>query len=128
MSPDNRRRGEEGKNSEATDPCQEPFVVGAVFQHLLRVRNALYRSMALWLRSRLPPPRPSTLLQPLTLCCSSPGLDHIIPLLQEHGITTPNKLAQLSLRDMYEVGESLFQFLSLLSLPTSLSWSERRRR
>jgi hypothetical protein len=32
------------------------------------------------------------------------GLDHIIPLLQEHGITTPNKLAALSLRDMYEVG------------------------
>jgi len=31
------------------------------------------------------------------------GLDHIIPLLQEHGITTPNKLAQLSLREMYEV-------------------------
>mmetsp|Transcript_4885 Transcript_4885/g.7440 ORF Transcript_4885/g.7440 Transcript_4885/m.7440 type:complete len:988 (+) Transcript_4885:188-3151(+) len=31
------------------------------------------------------------------------GLDHVIPLLQEHGITTPNKLAQLSLRDMYEV-------------------------
>jgi hypothetical protein len=32
------------------------------------------------------------------------GLDHVIPLLQAHGITTPKKLALLSLRDIYEVG------------------------
>jgi hypothetical protein len=31
------------------------------------------------------------------------GLEHIIPKLTEQGITTPKKLAQLSLRDMYEV-------------------------
>ena len=34
------------------------------------------------------------------------GLDYIIPKLVENGITTPKKLAQLSLRDMYEVGTS----------------------
>eukprot|EP01035_Chromulina_nebulosa_P020819 gene20819-26987_t len=31
------------------------------------------------------------------------GLDYIIPKLLENGISTPKKLAQLSLRDMYEV-------------------------
>ena len=31
------------------------------------------------------------------------GLEHVIPLLKEHNITTPKKLASLSLRDMYEV-------------------------
>mmetsp|Transcript_18465 Transcript_18465/g.34497 ORF Transcript_18465/g.34497 Transcript_18465/m.34497 type:complete len:1217 (+) Transcript_18465:46-3696(+) len=31
------------------------------------------------------------------------GLDHVIPLLQTHGITTPKKLALLTLRDIYEV-------------------------
>lgn len=34
------------------------------------------------------------------------GLEHIIPMLTEQGITTPKKLAQLSLRDMYEIGIS----------------------
>ena len=33
------------------------------------------------------------------------GLDYIIPKLKENGITTPKKLAQLSLREMYEVGK-----------------------
>lgn len=37
---------------------------------------------------------------------SSAGLEHIIPKLTEHGITTPKKLAQLNLRDMYEIGET----------------------
>jgi hypothetical protein len=36
------------------------------------------------------------------------GLDHVIPLLQAHGITTPKKLALLTLRDIYEVGEFHF--------------------
>lgn len=31
------------------------------------------------------------------------GLEYIIPKLKENGITTPKKLAQLTLRDMYEV-------------------------
>lgn len=35
------------------------------------------------------------------------GLDHVIPLLQTHGITTPKKLALLTLRDIYEVGKHL---------------------
>lgn len=32
------------------------------------------------------------------------GLDYIIPKLKAQGITTPKKLAALSLRDIYEVG------------------------
>jgi hypothetical protein len=32
------------------------------------------------------------------------GLDYIIPKLKANGITTPKKLAQLSLIDMYQVG------------------------
>ena len=35
------------------------------------------------------------------------GLEYVIPKLKANGITTPKKLAQLTLRDMYEVGESL---------------------
>ena len=35
------------------------------------------------------------------------GLDYIIPKLEANGITTPKKLAQLTLRDMFEVGELL---------------------
>jgi hypothetical protein len=31
------------------------------------------------------------------------GLEYIIPKLKENGITTPKKLAQLSLRDIYDV-------------------------
>jgi hypothetical protein len=31
------------------------------------------------------------------------GLEYVIPKLKEHGITTPKKLATLSLREMYEV-------------------------
>ena len=31
------------------------------------------------------------------------GLEYIIPKLKANGITTPKKLAMLSLRDMYEV-------------------------
>lgn len=34
------------------------------------------------------------------------GLEYIIPKLKANGITTPKKLAMLSLRDMYEVGKS----------------------
>ncbi len=33
------------------------------------------------------------------------GLEYIIPKLKANGITTPKKLALLTLRDMYEVGE-----------------------
>lgn len=36
------------------------------------------------------------------------GLEYIIPKLKENGITTPKKLAQLTNRDMYEVGELAF--------------------
>lgn len=36
------------------------------------------------------------------------GLDYIIPKLKAQGITTPKKLAALSLRDIYEVGKALF--------------------
>lgn len=35
------------------------------------------------------------------------GLEYIIPKLKANGITTPKKLAQLTLRDMYEVGEQI---------------------
>ena len=31
------------------------------------------------------------------------GLEYIIPKLEAHGLTTPKKLALLSLRDIYEV-------------------------
>ena len=31
------------------------------------------------------------------------GLEYVIPKLKEQGITTPKKLATLSLREMYEV-------------------------
>ena len=34
------------------------------------------------------------------------GLEYILPTLKLHGITTPKRLAQLSLRDIYEVGKS----------------------
>jgi hypothetical protein len=33
------------------------------------------------------------------------GLEDIIPKLESNGITTPKKLAALSLKDMYEVGK-----------------------
>ena len=33
------------------------------------------------------------------------GLEYIIPKLKANGITTPKKLAMLTLRDMYEVGK-----------------------
>jgi hypothetical protein len=32
-------------------------------------------------------------------------LEHVIPKLTESGITTPKKLALLSLRDMFDIGE-----------------------
>jgi hypothetical protein len=35
------------------------------------------------------------------------GLEGIIPKLEANGITTPKKLAALSLKDMYEVGTCL---------------------
>ncbi len=35
------------------------------------------------------------------------GLEYILPNLKENGITNPKKLAQLSLRDMYEIGKSI---------------------
>lgn len=35
------------------------------------------------------------------------GLEYIIPKLKANGITTPKKLAQLTLRDMYEVGKQI---------------------
>ena len=37
------------------------------------------------------------------------GLEYIIPKLKANGITTPKKLAQLTLRDMYEVGKDYFR-------------------
>ena len=33
------------------------------------------------------------------------GLEYILPKLKEQGITTPKRLAQLSLRDIYEIGK-----------------------
>jgi hypothetical protein len=33
------------------------------------------------------------------------GLEYVIPKLKCQGITTPKKLATLSLRDIYEVGK-----------------------
>lgn len=41
------------------------------------------------------------------------GLEYIIPKLKANGITTPKKLAMLSLRDMYEVGKLIHLTLSL---------------
>lgn len=34
------------------------------------------------------------------------GLDYVIPKLKAHGVTTPKKLAQLTLRDMFDYGKS----------------------
>lgn len=45
------------------------------------------------------------------------GLDYIIPKLKANGITTPKKLAQLTLRDMYEVGESTRLPFVVFSIP-----------
>ena len=39
------------------------------------------------------------------------GLEYIIPKLKANGITTPKKLAQLTLRDMYEVGKYILIIL-----------------
>ena len=33
------------------------------------------------------------------------GLDYIVPKLKANGITTPKKLATLTLREIYEVGK-----------------------
>ena len=41
------------------------------------------------------------------------GLEYIIPKLKANGITTPKKLAMLSLRDMYEVGKSQARYDTL---------------
>jgi hypothetical protein len=35
------------------------------------------------------------------------GLEYIIPKLKANGITTPKKLAMLTLRDMFDVGTFL---------------------
>jgi predicted flap endonuclease-1-like 5' DNA nuclease len=43
------------------------------------------------------------------------GLEYIIPKLEENGITTPKKLAQLTLRDMFEVGKGTQAESSLLN-------------
>lgn len=50
------------------------------------------------------------------------GLDYVIPKLKANGITTPKKLAALSLREIYEVGERpiSFSFENYLFL---FSWS-----
>jgi hypothetical protein len=37
------------------------------------------------------------------------GLEYIIPKLKANGITTPKKLAMLTLRDMFDVGTFLQQ-------------------
>lgn len=44
------------------------------------------------------------------------GLEYIIPKLKANGITTPKKLAMLSLRDMYEVGKLNHATFSLASI------------
>lgn len=36
------------------------------------------------------------------------GLDYVIPKLKANGITTPKKLAALSLREIYEVGKFVY--------------------
>jgi predicted flap endonuclease-1-like 5' DNA nuclease len=36
------------------------------------------------------------------------GLEYILPKLKDQGITTPKRLAQLSLRDIYEIGIDCF--------------------
>ena len=35
------------------------------------------------------------------------GLDHVTPKLKQHNITTPKKLATLTLRDMFEYGKKI---------------------
>jgi predicted flap endonuclease-1-like 5' DNA nuclease len=54
------------------------------------------------------------------------GLDYVIPKLKANGITTPKKLAALSLREIYEVGTCRFQFKIPVFLTVILmifSWS-----
>jgi hypothetical protein len=54
------------------------------------------------------------------------GLDYIIPKLLENGITTPKKLAQLSLRDMYEVGKLNFSPQNMSYIILFFHFSSRR--
>ena len=42
------------------------------------------------------------------------GLEYIIPKLKDNGINTPKKLAQLTLRDMYEVGRRYTVFIAII--------------
>lgn len=58
------------------------------------------------------------------------GLEYIIPKLKANGITTPKKLALLTLRDMYEVGEFwclpvAFLILILVGTLKSIPWYHR---
>ena len=45
------------------------------------------------------------------------GLEYVIPKLKSQGITTPKKLALLSLRDMYEVVGVEDAFTPTIALP-----------
>lgn len=38
------------------------------------------------------------------------GLDYVTPKLKAHGITNPKKLAQLTLRDMFDFGKKEYFF------------------
>ena len=53
------------------------------------------------------------------------GLEYIIPKLKANGITTPKKLAMLSLRDMYEVGKINHKSFSVASITLLFVWSLR---
>lgn len=55
------------------------------------------------------------------------GLEYIIPKLQANGITTPKKLALLTLRDMYEVGKLRLSAIYVIFILRLLFFSRRRR-
>ena len=38
------------------------------------------------------------------------GLDYVTPKLKAHGVTTPKRLAQLTLRDMFDFGKDKIPF------------------
>jgi hypothetical protein len=53
------------------------------------------------------------------------GLEYVIPKLKAVGITTPKKLAALSLREIYEVGKSILYDDSFPLTFSLFSWSRR---
>ena len=54
------------------------------------------------------------------------GLEYILPTLKEKGITTPKRLAQLSLRDIYDIG--ILKFHQLILILFHLIYKEARIR